>query len=80
VLERERFDVLVSDIGMPGEDGYALMRQVSSRRLGLPAIALSAFTSAADRERALAAGFDTHLAKPLDAPALIGFIDRLARR
>jgi signal transduction histidine kinase len=79
LLERERFDVMVSDIGMPGEDGYSLMRKVAARRRPPPAIALSAFTSAQDRERALAAGFQTHLAKPLDASKLIAFVDRLAR-
>jgi signal transduction histidine kinase len=73
-------DVVVSDIGMPGEDGYALMRKLNERPERPPAIALSAFTSPQDRERALAAGFVTHLPKPLDAPALIAFIDRLARQ
>ncbi|HEX6837711.1 MAG TPA: response regulator [Polyangia bacterium] len=80
LIDRERFDVMVSDIGMPGEDGYSLMRKVASRKEPLPGIALSAFTSAQDRERALSAGFTTHLAKPLDAPSLIAFVDRLARR
>jgi signal transduction histidine kinase len=80
LMGRERFDVLVSDIGMPGEDGYSLMRKVAAGKQPLPGIALSAFTSAQDRERALSAGFTTHLAKPLDAPALIAFVDRLARR
>ena len=80
LMDRERFDVLVSDIGMPGEDGYSLMRKVAAKKEPLPGIALSAFTSAQDRERALAAGFTTHLPKPLDAPSLIAFVDRLARR
>ncbi|HEY2748772.1 MAG TPA: response regulator [Polyangia bacterium] len=80
LIEREPFDVLVSDIGMPGEDGYALMRRVAGRTPRLPGIALSAFTSAQDRERALSAGFTTHLPKPLDAPRLIAFVDRLAKR
>jgi CheY-like chemotaxis protein len=80
LLDRERFDVMVSDIGMPGEDGYSLMRKVRARAEPVPGIALSAFTSAQDRERALSAGFTTHLPKPLDAPALIAFVDRLARR
>jgi signal transduction histidine kinase len=80
LLARERFDVMVSDIGMPGEDGYSLMRKVAAVDATLPAIALSAFSSPQDRERALAAGFTTHLPKPLDAAALIAFVDRLARR
>ena len=79
LIEREPFDVMVSDIGMPGEDGYSLMRKVAARWRRLPGIALSAFTSAKDRERALSSGFTTHLPKPLDAPALITFIDRLSK-
>jgi CheY-like chemotaxis protein/two-component sensor histidine kinase len=83
LLERERFDVLVSDIGMPGEDGYSLMRKVvAAGKAGLrmpPGIALTAFSSAQDRERALASGFQTHLSKPLDAHALISFVERLGR-
>ena len=80
LIAEEKFDVMVSDIGMPGEDGYSLMRKVAAGESRVPGIALSAFTSAQDRERALSAGFTTHLAKPLDAPALIAFVDRLARR
>ncbi|MGZ3426537.1 MAG: hybrid sensor histidine kinase/response regulator, partial [Polyangia bacterium] len=80
LLDRESFDVMVSDIGMPGEDGYSLMRKVRARATPMPGIALSAFTSAQDRERALSAGFTTHLPKPLDATALISFVDRLAKR
>jgi CheY-like chemotaxis protein len=61
-------DVLVSDISMPEEDGYALIRQVralEARQGGrTPALAFTAFTGTEDRERALAAGFQTHLAKP----------------
>jgi signal transduction histidine kinase len=78
LLGDERFDVMVSDIGMPGEDGYSLMRKVA-RRGEVPGIALSAFSSVQDRERALDAGFVTHLAKPLDAGALIDFVHRIAR-
>jgi CheY-like chemotaxis protein len=72
VLEHSRIDVLVSDLAMPDEDGYDLIRQVRKRvREGggnMPAIALSAYTRSEDRERALAAGFQLHLAKPI-APA-----------
>jgi len=60
--------VLMSDIGMPEEDGYALIRQVRARESAegchVPAVALTAFASQADREQALAFGFDAHLAKP----------------
>jgi CheY-like chemotaxis protein len=58
--------VLVLDIEMPNEDGYALMR--SLRRSGdrTPAVALTAYGRGEDRKRALAAGFDMHLSKPID--------------
>jgi CheY-like chemotaxis protein len=72
-------DVIVADIGMPEQDGYVLLRQL--RRIetaqGLPrmlAIAVTAFARDEDRERALAAGFDAHLPKPVDAQRLIGLI------
>ncbi len=65
-LELEKPDVLVSDIGMPGEDGYSLIRRVRSRFTPeqLPAIALTAYAAASDREQALQAGFNTHITKP----------------
>ena len=67
-------DVLISDIGMPEEDGYALIRRVRALPMpagAIPAIALTAFSAAADIERALAAGFDQHLGKPVDSEQLI---------
>jgi hypothetical protein len=66
-----RFDALISDIGMPGQDGYDLIREVrrteseAVQRQRLPAIALTSFTREQDRAQALAAGFDEHCAKPL---------------
>jgi signal transduction histidine kinase len=68
-LRRTRADVLVADIGMPGEDGYSLIRKI--RELGgelggLPAIALTAYAGDGDRRRALEAGFQVHLAKPIE--------------
>jgi CheY-like chemotaxis protein len=69
-LMHRRPDVLVSDIGMPDEDGYSLIRRVrqipSDRRL--PAIALTAYARKQDAEAAVGAGYDRHLAKPI-APA-----------
>lgn len=67
--------VLVSDIGMPNQDGYGLIRQV--RALGtakggdMPAIALTAYISAADRSAALQAGFTVHLSKPVRSSDLL---------
>ena len=78
-------DVLVSDIGVPGEDGYSLIRKVCARapaELGgdVPAAALTAYARAEDRQRALDAGYQTHLAKPVDPAELIATVARLAGR
>ncbi len=77
-----RPNVLISDLAMPGEDGFSLVRRLrqaettpASRCL---AIALSAYTSEQDRQNALAAGFDTHLPKPIDPVDLIAAVARLA--
>jgi signal transduction histidine kinase/DNA-binding response OmpR family regulator len=71
-------DVLVSDIGMPDEDGYTLikkLRQQKSKRVrGIPAIALTAYASPDDRAQALAAGFQMHLAKPIEPKTLVSSI------
>jgi CheY-like chemotaxis protein len=76
-------DVLVSDIGLPGRDGYELMRRVrQSTPAGkprLPAIALTAFTRAEDEASAFEAGFDAHFPKPLRPHALISAIARMLR-
>ena len=71
--------VLVSDIGMPQADGYDLIRQVRSRDLqpALPAIALTAFARVEDRHKALRAGFQLHLVKPVDPRELIAAIASL---
>ena len=78
-----RPDVLVSDIGIPGEDGYALLRRVralSPTEGGrIPAIALTAFARAEDRSRTLNAGFQVHLAKPVQAADLLASIAALTR-
>jgi len=67
--------LLLSDIGMPGEDGYALLRQVRARESTegghVPAVALTAFASLADREEALSLGFEEHIAKPVSTAELI---------
>ena len=76
-----QFDVLVSDIGMPGRDGYDLIRSLRAREgdgRRLAAIALTAYARDSDRDAALEAGFDAHLAKPVDAAMLVAEIDRLA--
>lgn len=73
-------DILISDIGMAGSDGYALIREVRRRQgdsARLPAIALTAFARPRDRQLALEAGFDAHCAKPLDTAELVAAIRRL---
>jgi CheY-like chemotaxis protein/two-component sensor histidine kinase len=77
-LREGRIDVLLTDIAMPGQDGYDLIRRV--RRLGVPAAALTAFTSDEDRRKALAAGFQVHLSKPVEPSVLIETIETLGRR
>ena len=78
-----RPDVLISDIGLPGEDGYALLRQI--RALGaekggdIPALALTAYARSEDREQALAAGFQMHLPKPINPLLLTRAIENVAR-
>ena len=78
-----RPDILISDIGMAGSDGYALIRELRRQERGssrLPAIALTAFARARDRQLALEAGFDTHCAKPLDTAELVAAVQRLVAR
>ncbi|MEG4068066.1 ATP-binding protein [Microcoleus sp. Pol11C2] len=77
-------DVLVSDIGMPDEDGYSLirkLRQLEAQRGGrLPAIALTAYARNDDRQQALLAGFQMHLTKPVDAAELVAVVTSLTGR
>jgi len=83
VLRTWRPSVLVADIAMPDEDGYALLRKL--RALGseegrdVPVLALTAHARPEDRERALAAGFQAYLAKPVDPSTLLDAIAELAR-
>ena len=77
-VERDWPDVLLSDIGMPGEDGYDLIRQVRGleavRGRHIAAIALTAYAAADDRRRALEAGYEAHLAKPVPAATVAPLI------
>ena len=82
ILQSERVDVLVADIAMPGEDGYALVRQLralDARAAAIPAAALTALARDNDREQALDAGFQLHLVKPVDARTLVSAVASLAR-
>ena len=79
-----RPDLLISDISMPVEDGYALLQRVRTladpERACVPAIAVTAFARDDDRRRALAAGFQGHLSKPVDPAALVVLASRVVRR
>jgi len=77
----ERFDVVLSDLGLPDEDGYALVRRLRAddRIKTTFSIALSAYTRPQDRTRALEAGFDLHLAKPVNPNELVLAVARIAR-
>jgi CheY-like chemotaxis protein len=81
VLGRQTIDVIVSDVGLPGQDGYAFIRTVRSMpSLGaIPAAALTAYAHAEDRRRALDAGFQRHLRKPFDQNELLSVIEDLAK-
>jgi PAS domain S-box-containing protein len=70
-LESERPDLLILDIAMPGLDGYELLARVRARGINIPAIALTAYARTADRVRALAAGFQSHVSKPVEADELV---------
>jgi PAS domain S-box-containing protein len=83
-FDRRRPDVILSDIEMPGEDGYSLIRRVRERgadRGGrVPAAALTAYARSEDRAAALAAGFQRHVAKPVDPGDLAAVVAALAGR
>jgi len=82
-IERERPDVLVSDIQMPVEDGYTLMRKVRAMNQGrgnIPAAALTAYARVEDRMRALLEGYQIHLPKPVEPNELIAVVATLADR
>jgi signal transduction histidine kinase/ActR/RegA family two-component response regulator len=84
ILEQAPVDVLLSDIAMPEEDGFALIRRVRSSVVrgvaSVPAGAVTAFTSAEDRAHALAAGFQVHLAKPFEPAELVRTVQRLVEQ
>ncbi|HSK72129.1 MAG TPA: PAS domain S-box protein, partial [Pyrinomonadaceae bacterium] len=81
ILKEFNPDILISDIGMPGEDGYSLIRKVRALEANgkrIPAIALTAYAREEDRMRALLAGFQVHVAKPVNPVELIAVIGGLA--
>jgi PAS domain S-box-containing protein len=83
LLASWRPDVLVSDLSMPGEDGYSLIARLRTRdphSPRVPAIALTAYAGPADRDHVLAAGFEAHVRKPFRSAELVTAIETAARR
>ena len=84
LLEQDRPNMIISDIGMPGEDGYAFIgkvRSLSDKEGGnIPAAALTAFARSEDRTRALRAGFQTHVSKPVEPAELAAVVASLTSR
>jgi len=84
VIQHERIDVLLTDIAMPEEDGYSLLRRVRALQPAaaarIPAAAITALARADDRRRALQAGFQLHMPKPIEAAALVAAVSELSGR
>lgn len=82
-IEQQKLDILISDIGMPGEDGYALMRKIREMepQIGatIPAVALTGYAREEDYAEAIAAGFQLHVAKPIRAAQLVAVVATLAK-
>jgi CheY-like chemotaxis protein len=84
LFSAESPDVLISDIGMPGENGYSLLRKVRTLeahedRVRTPAVALTGYAHAEERAESLAAGFQAHVAKPVDPEDLVMLVQTLVR-
>jgi hypothetical protein len=82
-LKSSRPSVIISDVGMPGMDGYQMMRELRAgelREQRIPALALTAFARSEDRKRSLMAGFQAHLAKPFDVTELLLLVADLVDR
>lgn len=85
LLNDRSFDIVISDIGMPGEDGYSLIRQLRAlerrrRRPRTPCIALTAYARTEDRRRLMMAGFQVHVAKPVEPGELLAVIASVSGR
>jgi len=79
-----RPDILISDIGMPGEDGYMLIKKLRARENEsgghIPAIALTAYGRQEDRQRALSVGYESHIPKPIEPVELLAAVASLTNR
>ena len=84
-IERRKPDVLVSDLGMPEQDGYEFIKNVremesADHAARIPALALTAYAKAEDRVRALASGYQVHLSKPVEPAEFVLVVANLAGR
>jgi CheY-like chemotaxis protein len=82
-LDRAAPDLIVADIGLPGEDGFDLMRKVRARQgpeAQVPAVALTAWGMARDRARAKDVGYHAHLVKPVEPSTLISVLEALVAK
>ncbi len=83
VLAESNPDVLISDLGMPGRDGYSLIREIRAREKEagtsehLPVVALTAYGRVEDRVEVFSSGFDSHVVKPVDPAELAAIVKRL---
>ena len=84
LVQRELFDALISDIGMPEEDGFSLIKKIrnlpSENGGKIPAIALTAYARAEDRIQSLRAGFQMHVSKPVEPTELVAVVANLVER
>ena len=86
IVEKTPPDVILSDIGMPEMDGYMLIKKIrelerkKNQDAHIPAAAVTAFTSTADRQKAILAGYQIHIPKPIDVEELLTTVARLAGR
>ena len=84
MIRKNTHDILIMDVGMPGEDGYSVIQKVRllKKEEGgeIPAIALTAFARSEDRRRAVLSGFQMHVAKPVEPSELIAMVASLAGR
>jgi PAS domain S-box-containing protein len=84
LVQQQQFDVIISDIGMPGEDGFSLISRIrklpADRGANIPAIALTAYAREEDKKEALRAGFQLHISKPFEQSEIVAAVARLAGR
>jgi CheY-like chemotaxis protein len=79
-LDEMEHDVVVADVGLPQMDGYTLMKKVREKGVATPAVALTGYASAEDRQQALDAGFDEHVGKPVSPDMLVQVLADVIRR